>query len=74
MQAEKLKLTDLSIAAVITGCPSLNQVMTGVGSPSALQPKVTGSFFATAVSSGCSVIFGGSAVAKLPVKGEERHF
>ena len=55
------------MAAVITGLPSLNQVMLGVGSPSALHPKVTGSFLATSVSSGCSVILGAEE-AKLPAR------
>ena len=53
---------------MITSSPSLNQVMVGVGSPSALHPKVTGSFLATAVSSGCSMIFGGDEEAKIPEK------
>ena len=62
------------MAAVITGLPSLNQVMVGVGSPSALHPKVTGSFLATSVSSGCSVILGAEE-AKLPAKqGEQEYF
>ena len=46
------------MAAVMTGLPSLNHEMVGIGSPSALHPKVTGSFLATAVSSGCSMILG----------------
>ena len=58
------------MAAVITGLPSLNQVMLGVGSPSALHPKVTGSFLATSVSSGCSVILGADE-AKLPEEEQE---
>ena len=58
------------MAAVITGLPSLNQVMVGVGSPSALHPKVTGSFLATSVSSGCSVILGADE-AKLPEEEQE---
>ena len=62
------KLTDLSVAAVTTNSPSLYQVIVGVGSPSALQPKVTGSFLATAVSSGCSMIFGAEDDAKQPEK------
>ena len=54
---------------MITSSPSLNQVMVGVGSPSALHPKVTGSFLATAVSSGCSMIFGGDdEETKIPEK------
>ena len=54
---------------MITSSPSLNQVMVGVGSPSALHPKVTGSFLATAVSSGCSMILGGDdEEAKIPEK------
>ena len=53
---------------MITGCPSLNQEMVGVGSPSALQPKVTGSFLATAVSSGCSMILGAEDEATRPKK------
>ncbi len=52
------ELTERSIAAVTTLLPSLYHVILGVGSPSALQPKVTGSFFVTEVSSGCSVILG----------------
>ena len=66
------KLTERSMAAVITGLPSLNQVMVGVGSPSALHPKVTGSFLATAVSSGCSVILGAAEEAKLPAEQENK--
>ena len=61
------------MAAVITGLPSLNQVMLGVGSPSALHSKVTGSFLATSVSSGCSVILGAEE-AKLPAKQEEQEY
>ena len=56
------------MAAVTTNSPSLYQVIVGVGSPSALQPKVTGSFLATAVSSGCSMIFGAEDDAKQPEK------
>ena len=60
---------------MITSSPSLNQVMVGVGSPSALHPKVTGSFLATAVSSGCSMIFGGDEEeAKIPEKKEDFYF
>ncbi len=59
-------LTDLSVAAVITGAPSLYQEMVGEGSPSALHPRVTGSFLATTVSSGCSSIFGGEDEATMP--------
>ena len=49
--------------------------MVGVGSPSALHPKVTGSFLATAVSSGCSMIFGGDdEETKIPEKKEDFYF
>jgi len=44
--------------AVTTGCPLRYHVITGVGSPSALQLSVAGSFLATYWSSGCSVIRG----------------
>ena len=59
----------------MTSSPSLYQVIVGVGSPSALHPKVTGSFLATAVSSGCSMIFGAEdAHAKPPEKKRKEHF
>jgi len=44
--------------AVTTGWPLRYHVMTGVGSPSALQLSVAGSFLATYWSSGCSVMRG----------------
>lgn len=48
----------LSLGLVFTGSPSLNHSMVGIGSPSALQFNVTGSFFGTTMSLGCSVIRG----------------
>jgi hypothetical protein len=48
----------LSVGEVLTGSPSLNHSMEGSGRPSALQLRVTGSFFATIMSEGCSVILG----------------
>lgn len=48
----------LSVGEVLTGSPSLNHSIVGSGRPSALQFKVTGSFFATMISEGCSVIRG----------------
>lgn len=47
-----------STLEVRTGSPSLNHWISGSGRPSALQFKVTGSFFATILSEGCSVILG----------------
>lgn len=43
---------------VCTSSPSLYHSITGSGLPSALQFNVTGSFFATIMSDGCSVIRG----------------
>lgn len=48
----------LSIGDVLTGSPSLNHSIVGSGLPSALQFNVTGSFFATIMSEGCSVMRG----------------
>lgn len=45
-------------AAILTGFPSLNHRMLGIGEPSALQFSVTGSCRGTVVSIGCSVIRG----------------
>ena len=46
------------LCEVVTSCPSLYQVMTGGGLPSARQFRVAGSFFTTNWSSGCSTIRG----------------
>lgn len=48
----------LSFGLVLTGSPSLNHSMLGSGRPSALQFRVTGSFFGTTMSLGCSVMRG----------------
>lgn len=48
----------LSLGLVFTGSPSLNHSIVGSGLPSALQFNVTGSFFGTTMSLGCSVIRG----------------
>lgn len=48
----------LSEGDVFTSSPSLYHSTTGSGLPSALQLRVTGSFFATMMSDGCSVIRG----------------
>lgn len=48
----------LSEGDVLTSSPSLYHSTVGSGRPSALQLRVTGSFFATMISDGCSVIRG----------------
>lgn len=48
----------LSFGLVLTGSPSLYHSIVGSGLPSALQFSVTGSFFGTTISLGCSVILG----------------
>ena len=48
-----------SSGAVRTNSPSLNQSIWGWGFPDALQLSVTGSFRATVMANGCSVINGG---------------
>lgn len=45
-------------AAILTGFPSLNHRILGIGEPSALQFNVSGSCRGTVVSIGCSVIRG----------------
>lgn len=48
----------LSFGLVLTSSPSLNHSIDGSGFPSALQFNVTGSFFGTTMSLGCSVMRG----------------
>lgn len=48
----------MSLSEVTTSSPSLNHSILGFGFPSALQLSVTGSFLATTMSEGCSVILG----------------
>lgn len=55
--------------AMLTGFPSLSHRMLGIGDPSALQLRVTGSWRGTVVSIGCSVIRG---ICK-PEKKEKNH-
>ena len=51
-------LTLCPLMAVGTSFPSLYQEISGWGFPSASHRRVTGSFFATIMSSGCSMITG----------------
>ena len=49
-----------SAGAVRTARPSRNHSISGEGEPRALQPRVTGSFLATVMEMGCSVMLGGA--------------
>ena len=57
-------LTLCPLMAVVTCLPSLYQVISGIGSPSASHRSVTGSFLATITSSGCSMITGAELSAE----------
>ena len=53
----KITLWDLGLeGAVGTSCPSLYHLISGSGTPSALQFRVRGSFLGTVIEVGCSVI------------------
>ena len=56
-----------SAGAVRTARPSRNHSISGEGDPRALQPRVTGSFLATVIEMGCSVMVGAtSPLAEAP--------
>lgn len=46
------------LGGIFNSSPSLYHSIVGSGRPSALHPKVIGSFFGTVISVGCSVILG----------------
>ena len=48
--------------------PSLNQEISGGGSPSARQLRVTGSFLGTTESTGCSIILGGLPASPINIE------